>query len=197
MPSPSRRIALAVIYALAVAVAFAGAIAVRRGTATRPLAAATAARPAPPLRLMDQRGLPFSLASLRGTPVVVFFGYSHCPDECPLALAHLARAVRATPALGVRVVLVTVDPARDTPAVLAAYARRFDPAFVALTGSRAQIAAAARGYHVYIAPHPGAPGTIEHGAPLVLIGRDGTIRGYEDASAAPRELEASFAHYFA
>jgi len=197
MPSSSRRIVLIVTCAFAVGIALVAALVLRRSHATAPVAAAVGAQPAPPLRLTDQRGLPFSLASLRGTPVVVFFGYSHCPDACPLALAHLARAIHARPALGVRVVLVTVDPARDTPAVLAAYARRFDPAFVALTGSRARIAAVARAYHVYVAPRPGASGTIEHGAPLFLIGRDGTIRAYEDASATPRELEASFAHYFA
>ncbi len=69
-------------------------------------------RPAPALRLTDQDGRPFELASLRGRPVFVYFGYTHCPDVCPTTLADLRAAIKAS-GVGATVVFVTVDPARD------------------------------------------------------------------------------------
>ena len=99
-------------------------------------------RPAPALQLTDQDGQPFDLASLRGTPVLVYFGYTHCPDICPTTLADLRDALRlvATP---VQVVFVTIDPARDDAAAMKQYVDFYQAGFIGLTGSDAQIAAAA------------------------------------------------------
>jgi len=74
---------------------------------------------APDFTLTDQDGRPFTLSAQRGHPVVLFFGYTHCDDACPTTLAHLAQALRApgVPA-DVTVAFITVDPTRDTPAVL-------------------------------------------------------------------------------
>ncbi len=86
----------------------------------------------------------------------LFFGYTHCPDECPLALASLGRAYRSLPPAQrahVRVVFVTVDPARDTPAVVQRYVTGFDPHFVALTGSSKTLRPVWAAYGVEIDAH--------------------------------------------
>ncbi|HEU4454196.1 MAG TPA: SCO family protein [Longimicrobium sp.] len=128
--------------------------------------------PAADFRLTDQDGRAVTLESYRGTPVLLFFGYTQCPDICPLTLDQLARAIRAAgdDARDTRVLLVTVDPERDTPAALKAYVARFGPRVSGLTGDSASLAEAWRGYGVYVnaesppaaAAHDGHAG--EHGA---------------------------------
>jgi protein SCO1/2 len=150
--------------------------------------AARAARPlrAPNFTLIDQFGRRFTLADHAGQPLVLFFGYSHCGDVCPLTLVKLEHAKRtlgvAAKALGV--VFVTVDPQRDTPAVLRRFIGMFDPAFIALTGSDEQLA------HVYAAYHitrrvsgsrrSGRDYDVEHSSLLYFIGRGGRLRGFGD-----------------
>lgn len=92
---------------------------------------------APALRLADNDGKIFDLAAERGHVVLVYFGYTHCPDICPMTLGDWAKARAVVGAAGakVRYVFVSVDPDRDTPAVSMAYARQFDPSFVGLTAS--------------------------------------------------------------
>ncbi|HYH78978.1 MAG TPA: SCO family protein [Longimicrobium sp.] len=113
--------------------------------------------PPPEFRLVDTQGRPATLASYRGRPVLVFFGYTSCPDVCPLTLDRLARAVRelGDDAGGARILFVTVDPKRDTPDVLRRYASRFGPGVTALTGDSAALAAAWQGYSVYVMPRDG------------------------------------------
>jgi len=96
--------------------------------------------PAPDFVLTDQNGNPFHLSSLRGQVVVLFFGYTHCPDVCPTTLAQF-RQVKAglSNNAGFRFVLVSVDPERDTPAVLKKYLAAFDPTFIGLTGDPAAL----------------------------------------------------------
>jgi len=103
--------------------------------------------PAPALQLTDQDGQPFHLASLRGSPVLVFFGYTHCTDICPTTMADLRAAVRlvSSPA---HVVFVTVDPARDDAAAMKQYVDYHQAGFIGLTGSQAQIAATAAAWGV-------------------------------------------------
>lgn len=116
----------------------------------------TEVAPAAEFALTDHDGRPVSLGSYRGSPVLLFFGYTHCPDVCPLTLDRLTRAIHAIgrDARDVRVLLVTLDPARDTPAALKAYATRFGPAVVGLTGDSAALAKARAGYGAYIAKAP-------------------------------------------
>lgn len=107
--------------------------------------------PAPPFALVDHTGRRVTLDDYRGKVVLLFFGFTHCPDVCPLTLSKLARV---TDGLGrraddVQVLLATVDPARDTPAVLAEYVKRFTPRAAGLTGDSASLARAYKGYGVY------------------------------------------------
>jgi len=126
--------------------------------------------------LIDQAGHPQHLIEPGYAATFVFFGYTHCPDECPLALATLGRAYRAlAPAIRqrVRVVFVTVDPAQDTPAVLGRYVANFDPHLIALTDSRAALAKVWQAYGVEIQPQ--AKELIGHGDAIYAIDASGHI----------------------
>jgi protein SCO1/2 len=104
----------------------------------------------PALRLAAADGRAFDLEAERGRAVLVFFGYTHCPDICPTTLATWKRVRQRLGADSARVrfVFVSVDPERDTPEVAARYARSFDPSFVGLSGSRAAIDSAQRAFRI-------------------------------------------------
>ncbi len=149
---------LAIVAVLAGTAAYAAWMAIPprpafHGTTYEPVA------PAADFRLADTQGRPVTLSALRGSPALVFFGYTSCTDICPLTLDHLSRAVRelGDDAKGARIVFITVDPAHDTPAVLRQYVARFGPAVTALTGDSASLAAAWQGYSVYVMPNDGGP----------------------------------------
>ncbi len=98
---------------------------------------------APELRLQTGSGAPFRLAEQTAPVTVVYFGYTHCPDVCPLTMGNLAAAVRKLPAdqrADVRVVMVSVDPERDTPEIMQRYVAHFDESFVGLSGAPADVA---------------------------------------------------------
>jgi protein SCO1/2 len=141
---------------------------------------------APNFSLVDDRGRPFELAQERGRPVVLFFGYTHCPDICPTTLAAIAHARSAlgAPGLDIAVLFVTVDPQRDTPLVLQRYVALFDRSFVGLTGSPAQLAPVYDAFHVYheIVPSKdtAAGYLVTHSAAVYFIARDGHIQEYGD-----------------
>ena len=97
------------------------------------------ARPVSDFHLLDSQGRPFTRASLLGHPTLVYFGFTHCPDECPATLAALARVRKQADLPALQVLFVTVDPEHDTPAVLAAYLRHFDPSFLGVTGDPGEI----------------------------------------------------------
>lgn len=145
--------------------------------------------PAPAFALVDHDGRPATLETYRGHPVLLFFGYTHCPDVCPLTLARLQRSVRAAGRGGqdVRILLVTNDPKRDTPPVLRSYVAKFGPQVVGLTGDSASMARAMAGYGAYTMPpapaaahaHGGAhakPAMISHSAVVYGIDREGRLR---------------------
>lgn len=105
--------------------------------------------------LLDGGARPTHLLDRADAVTLLFFGYTHCPDACPLALASLARAYRSLDAerrLRTRIVFVTVDPKRDRPPVMRAYAAKFDPHIVALTGPAADLARVWRAYGVRVDP---------------------------------------------
>jgi protein SCO1/2 len=137
------------------------------------------------LSLPDVDGRTRTLADFAGKVTVVFFGYTQCPDVCPTTMAELAQIKRSFEADGTRLqaVFVTVDPERDTPAVLKRYVGGFDPAFVALRGSPEQTVAAAKSFRVYYSKAPGKGGTgsytIDHTAGAYVIDARGRLRLFE------------------
>jgi protein SCO1/2 len=133
------------------------------------------------LRLEDAAGQPRSLGDFRGKVVVVAFGYTHCPDVCPMTLSNLASARRKLGEDGkdVQVLFVTVDPQRDKPELLREYVPAFDPTFIGLTGTPAQITAVTKDFRIYVSAHPEKePGeyTVDHSAQMFAYDRSGKVR---------------------
>ncbi|HET9028201.1 MAG TPA: SCO family protein [Trueperaceae bacterium] len=127
------------------------------------------------LDLVDTRGEPVDLAGdFSGAVTLVFFGFTRCPDVCPLTMARLTHAYEQLGAPDdLNVVLVTVDPGFDTPAVLAEYLKRYHPDFVGLTGSNSQVAEAARAFFVGFVE---GGSTIAHTDVVGVVDRDGYLR---------------------
>jgi protein SCO1/2 len=107
-----------------------------------------------PFKLTDDKGRTVTDVDYRGRWMLVFFGYSNCPDECPLTLQKMATALKDLDPLADKIVplFITVDPVRDTPSRLASYLENFDTRIIGLTGSDEQIAAVAKAYRVYYSP---------------------------------------------
>jgi protein SCO1 len=147
------------------------------------------------LALTDQNGQPRTLGDFKGKVTVVFFGYTQCPDVCPATMAELAEVKRSLGADGERVqgVFVTVDPERDTPALLKSYMAGFDPSFVALRGTPEQTQAVAKEFKVFYAKVPGKePGsyTMDHSAGSYVFDTNGRIRLFERYGVGPQALAA-------
>jgi protein SCO1/2 len=111
-----------------------------------------------PFQLTDENGRSVSDATYRGKWLLIYFGYTHCPDACPTALNDMAEAIDRLGAKQAKVqaLFITVDPERDTPSVLKDYVAAFGDKVVGLTGTPAQIQGAAKAYRVYYAKHAGA-----------------------------------------
>lgn len=140
-------------------------------------------RTLPDLNMTDQDGAPVAVDELKGQWTLLFFGYTFCPDICPTTLAQI-RQVRselsAEDAGRLRVVLVSVDPNRDTPQRLKEYLGFFDKQYVGLTGSVADIQKLANAVSVpFIPADTSKPNyTVDHSGNLALLGPDGTQRGF-------------------
>ncbi|HEX5590813.1 MAG TPA: SCO family protein [Candidatus Limnocylindrales bacterium] len=133
---------------------------------------------APELGLVDQSGAPLEVEDLRGAPALVFFGYTHCPDVCPATMGTLAKVVEAH-GPGLAVVFVSVDPERDTVEWLAEYARYLPDGYRTLTGTPAEIRAAADRWGVrYARVETGTPGeySMSHTADVFLVDGAGVLR---------------------
>jgi protein SCO1/2 len=132
-------------------------------------------RPIEDFALTDEGGKPFTLAELKGQPTLVFFGFTHCPDVCPTTLAQLAQIAKTAGVAGLRVVLVSVDPARDKPEQLQHYVHAFDPSFKGVTGDVEQIERIAREFGVAIARVDlgGGDYTVDHSAAVFLLDKEG------------------------
>jgi protein SCO1/2 len=129
-----------------------------------------------PFKLIDQNGKPRTDVDFRGRYMLVFFGYTNCPDVCPTTLQTLTDAMTALgpKAAQVTPVFITVDPARDTAKALKDYAANFTPRLVMLTGSAADIAVVAREYRVYYAKSGDGPNYgMDHTALIYLMDPDG------------------------
>ncbi|AUL17634.1 SCO family protein [Bordetella bronchiseptica] len=133
------------------------------------------------LALVDHNGKPRTLQDFAGKAVVVFFGFTQCPDVCPTSLAELSQVMKqlGPDADRVQVLLVTVDPERDTPEILKQYVTTFDPRFLGLTGTPEQIKQAAASFKAYYAKVPtqdGANYTMDHTAAFYLFDGKGESR---------------------
>jgi cytochrome oxidase Cu insertion factor (SCO1/SenC/PrrC family) len=131
-----------------------------------------------PFTLVDQSGARRSLADFRGKLVLLYFGFTYCPDVCPTDLMAVGNLVRSLGLAGdqVQPVFVTLDPARDTPEVLRAYVASFHPRFVALSGTENEIRHAATLYKVYfekVKPPGSNTYLIDHTAYVFLLDREG------------------------
>lgn len=133
------------------------------------------ARPLADIRFVDTSGAPRRLAELRGDYTLLFFGFTHCPDVCPLTLKVLADAraeiLRRAPQLAPRVLLVSVDPNRDTPERIGTYLAAFDPAFEGVTASDAELAPllAALGVAVEKHSHGGESYSVVHNSAIYVL----------------------------
>lgn len=134
------------------------------------------------LALTGHDGRPHTLADFRGKAVVLFFGYTHCPDICPTTLADMGAVMKklGKDAGRVQVLFVTVDPERDTPEVLKAYMTNFDPSFLALRpSSPGQLAALAKDFKVYYKKAEGRTPTsytMDHSAGSYVFDTKGKLR---------------------
>jgi protein SCO1/2 len=140
--------------------------------------------------LIGHDGKPRKLADFRGKVVVLFFGYTHCPDVCPTTLAELAEVMRQLggDAGRVQVLFVTVDPERDTPELLARYVPAFDPAFLGLSGDAEATARTAKEFRVFYEKRAGnAPDayTVDHSAGTYLYDPQGRLRVYVSYGQGP------------
>lgn len=141
----------------------------------------TGANYAKDFRLTDASGQPRSLADFRGKVVVVFFGYTQCPDVCPTTLSDMAEVKKRLGSDGdkLQVIFVTLDPDRDTPQVLAQYVPAFDPAFIGLYGTRDETAAVAKDFKIFYQKVPGKTATsytLDHTAGSYVFDREGRLR---------------------
>jgi protein SCO1/2 len=124
---------------------------------TPPLAAQTPPLIGGPFTLVDQDGRAVTERSFHGTPVLLYFGFTSCPDVCPIDLARVARIAQRVRKLGgprLTPVFVSIDPVRDTPSKMKAYVGLFGPDVVGLTGTPTQIATITDRYHVYVKKVP-------------------------------------------
>lgn len=130
--------------------------------------------------LVGMDGKTYTPASFKGKVTLVFFGFTQCPDVCPTALAELSQVMKqlGDRAADVQVVMISVDPERDTPSVLQAYISGFDPRFLGLTGSAEQIKAAAGSFKAYYAKVAGAKGSysMDHSSSFYLLDKKGDAR---------------------
>jgi len=134
-------------------------------------------------RLQDHTGRERTMADFRGKAVVLFFGYTQCPDVCPTTLADAAQAMKTLgrDAERVQVLFVTVDPERDTMALLANYVPAFHPSFIGLRGDEQQTQATTASFRVFHKRQPGSTPetyTIDHSAGLLVFDPKGDLRLY-------------------
>ena len=146
-----------------------------------------------PFTLVNGAGETVTDASFRGRWMLVYFGYTFCPDVCPTDLQTISAAMDRLGPLAQRLVpvFITVDPERDTPAALAEYTKLFDERLVGLSGSKEQIAAAAKSYRVYYARTKSKDASdylMDHSSFIYLVGPDGGFRALFRHGMAVQEL---------
>ncbi|MCW5730824.1 MAG: SCO family protein [Alphaproteobacteria bacterium] len=149
-----------------------------------------------PFSLTDHNGRRVSDRDFRGKLLLVFFGFTYCPDICPTELQTISVALDELGPQAARVqpIFITVDPDRDDPPALADYLGNFHPSFVGLTGTPEEIAAVARAYRVYYAkarlPNTESEYTMDHSAFVYLMDGEGRYRAHFSSGVAPEKIVA-------
>lgn len=163
--------------------------------------AAQAALIGGPFTLTSGNGKTVTSNDLRGKFLLVYFGYTFCPDVCPTTLSDVAQALDKLGPTADRVqpLFITIDPARDTQPVIRQYTAAFTPRLEGLTGSAEQIAAVAKEYRVYYAPHRTGPNpddyTMDHSSVLYVMGPNGKFVGVIRADEGPDAIARDLAKF--
>ena len=151
-----------------------------------------------PFTLTAANGQTVTDKDFRGEPTLVFFGYTHCPDVCPATLFEISEVLRALgPDKKAAALFITVDPERDTPAIMKDYLSSFDPRIVGLTGSREAVDPVLREFRVYSRKVPGEGGeyTMDHTALIYLMDRQGRFVRPFRLDRTPAEAAAELSRY--
>lgn len=176
------------------ATALAGAVLHFAGNAGAPAQTSRTSSVGGPFRLVDQNGATVTEADLKGRTTLVFFGFTHCPDICPTALADITQTLAALgpDAEKAQALFVTVDPERDTPDALKSYLAGFSPQIRGLTGDQAAVDAMVKAYRAYAKRQPLKDGgyTMDHTAIVYLMDKDGTFVAPLNMKRAPAEIAA-------
>jgi protein SCO1/2 len=151
-----------------------------------------------PFSLVDHTGRAVTERDFAGRPLLVYFGFTYCPDVCPTELGSIAAALDAMGPAGEQVtpIFVSIDPERDTPEAMADYVSRFHPRLIGLTGSAEQVAQAARAYRVYYAkvrPRDSTDYLMDHSSFIYFVGPDGRVRSLFRPETAPEAIAAAVA----
>jgi protein SCO1/2 len=152
-----------------------------------------------PFKLVDQSGKPVTDEDMKGRPFLVFFGYTHCPDICPTTLFEMSEVMRALgkDADGVNALFITVDPERDTPAVMKDYLSSFDLHLRGATGDQKAIDAVEKAYRVYAKKVPAEKGdySMDHTALVYLMDKQGRFVAPFKLDRKPETAAADLRRY--
>ncbi|MBW8904053.1 MAG: SCO family protein [Bradyrhizobium sp.] len=196
MTPRTARLLLALGAFVAGLVLFSAVIFIVTGRTPAPVAVSTVGGP---FKLVDQNDKPITEQDFKGEPFLVFFGFTHCPDVCPTTLFEVSEIFRALgpDAKNLRAMFVTVDPERDTPAVMKDYLASFDPRIIGVTGDIEAITAAEKSYRVYAkkVPTDGGGYTMDHTAIVYLMNKDGRFVAPFNMKRRPEEAAAELKRY--
>jgi protein SCO1/2 len=149
--------------------------------------------------LTRQDGETVTDAAFKGEPLLVFFGYTHCPDVCPTSLFEISQVFKAMGSdKKVQALFITIDPARDTPDVMKDYLSSFDPRIIGLAGDSAQTAAVEKAFKVYAKKVPGAHGddyTMDHTAIVYLLDKQGRFVNAFNLERPPQDAAKDLERY--
>jgi protein SCO1/2 len=152
-----------------------------------------------PFKLVDPSGKPITDEDMKGHPFLVFFGYTHCPDICPTTLFEMSEVMRALgkDADGINALFITVDPERDTPAVMKDYLSSFDPHLRGATGDQKAIDAVEKAYRVYAKKVPAEKGdySMDHTALVYLMDKQGRFVAPFKLDRKPEAAAADLLRY--
>jgi cytochrome oxidase Cu insertion factor (SCO1/SenC/PrrC family) len=153
-----------------------------------------------PFSLIDQNGAPKTDKDFRGKVMLIYFGYTYCPDACPTTLAALSQMLDllGNKASELQPIFISVDPARDTPSQLKSYAANFHPGILYLTGAPDELKKAESEYRIYVAKVPQAGSDdylIDHSSIIYLMGTDGRYLGEMPAGLPPKVMASTVQPY--